>query len=116
MKDQRRSLRFKTHGLVHAKYGGRQFSVDNLSTIGALIRTVSPLALGTEVELDLVSDRLSEPIELTTVVCHSKLGEMGVQFTQFHRLAKFRLEELLSALSSETEQNRDKQSKREKKS
>ncbi|MFQ5777501.1 MAG: PilZ domain-containing protein [Terriglobia bacterium] len=89
--ERRERPRFRTGESVRAVYGGRQFPLENLSVAGALIRTDDPLAVGTEVEVDLVGKSLSEPIELTAVVIRSEAGGMAVEFRQFHRRARLEL-------------------------
>lgn len=99
-KERRKSPRLKTRALVRAECGEEQFPLGNLSTTGAFIRTPEPLAVGKEVKLCLVGERLPEPIELTAVVRHSEQGVgMGVQFSQFRGKDQWRLELLLASLS-----------------
>lgn len=97
---ERKSSRLKIRALVRAEYEGREYALENLSEIGAFIRTASPLAVGKELELRLVGKRLPEPIELTAIVRHRQTGVgMGVEFTQFQSAGQVRLKVLLASVS-----------------
>jgi hypothetical protein len=87
---------------VQARYGGRDFPIDNLTVFGGFIQTLDAFPLQTELEIDLISDRLPESIEVTAVVAYADADGMGVEFSQFHRSGKQRLQELLSRLAGKS--------------
>jgi hypothetical protein len=93
--EKRRDSRLEAESWLRAEYGGRQFAVRDIGLSGAWIRTADPLPVGTELELNLVSGRMAESIEVTAVVARCEPGGMAVRFTQFHRLAKGELEKML---------------------
>lgn len=100
MKERRKSSRLKPRHLVRAEYSGQEYSLGNLSRTGAFIRTTEPLAVGKELRLRLVGERLVQPIDLTAIVRRSekRLG-MGVQFMQLREADQWRLELLLATVS-----------------
>lgn len=100
MKERRKSTRLRTRGLVQIEYGGQLCQLFNLSSTGTFARLARPPAVGKELRLRLVGERLPQPIDITAVVRRREAGRgMGLEFTHFHEADQWRLELLLATVS-----------------
>ncbi|MFQ5777838.1 MAG: response regulator [Terriglobia bacterium] len=99
-KERRQKPRCRTRSLVCVELGGETFPLADLSATGTFIRTESPAAVGKELKLRLMGERVVEPIEVTAVVRRSEPGiGMGVEFTKFRESDQWRMELLAATLA-----------------
>jgi CheY-like chemotaxis protein len=97
-KERRKSVRTKTRAWVRAEYNGVEYSLRDLSTGGAFMRTKHPPRPGDEIDLLLNSIRLEEPIKVLAEVRSRRENGCGLQFLRFEGRGQLALADLLSSL------------------